>query len=96
MTSISNTNIRRTGIAAVAALAALTFQTTGAFAVPNSVKVACLGDYLSYCSSHRPGSSSLNRCMRRNGTKLSRRCVKALVKAGYVSQAEVSRRAANR
>ena len=92
----SNTTIRSTGIAAVAALAALTFQATGAFAVSASVKTACIGDYLSYCSSHRPGSAGLTRCMRRNGTKLSRRCVKALIKAGYVSQAEVSRRAAKR
>ena len=92
----SNTTFRRTGIAAVAAVAALTFQATGAFAVPNSVKVACLGDYLSYCSSYRPGSAGLNRCMRRNGTKLSKRCVTALIRAGYVSKSEVSRRAAKR
>lgn len=65
-----------------------------AFAVSSSVKYACMGDYFSYCSAHSPNSPGVRRCMRRNGTKLSRRCVNALVKAGYVSKSEVRRRAA--
>jgi hypothetical protein len=75
--------------------AALAATATQASAVSSSVKYACMGDYLTYCSSHAPGSSGVKRCMRSNGSKLSRTCVKALVKAGYVSQAEVSRRAAS-
>ena len=78
------------------AFAALSLQTTGASAVSASVKKNCIGDYLSYCSTHVPGSKGLRQCMRRNGPKLSKRCVRALVKAGYVSKAEVSRRSARR
>ncbi|MGH1419751.1 MAG: hypothetical protein ACRBCJ_12905 [Hyphomicrobiaceae bacterium] len=77
-------------------VAALTFQATSAFAVSSSVKRACIGDYLTYCSSQIPGTKGLTRCMRRNGPKLSKRCVGALVKAGYVSKAEVSRKSARR
>ncbi|KUO57625.1 MAG: hypothetical protein APF80_11795 [Alphaproteobacteria bacterium BRH_c36] len=68
---------------------------TNAFAVSNAVKYACMGDYLSYCSGHAPGSAGVKQCMRANGSKLSKGCVGALVKAGMVSQSEVSRRAAS-
>ena len=78
------------------AFAALTVQATSAFAVSSSVKNACIGDYLSYCSTQIPGSKGLTRCMRRNGPKLSKRCVGALVKAGYVSKSEVARKSARR
>ena len=87
------TNITAKSIIAAAIFAATATQ---AFAVSSSVKYACMGDYLSYCSGHAPGGAGVKRCMRANGSKLSRRCVKALVKAGYVSQSEVSRRAASR
>jgi hypothetical protein len=65
-----------------------------AFAVSSSVKFACMSDYLSYCSQHEVGSQALRQCMRANGPRLSARCVKALVGAGEVSQAEVARRSA--
>ncbi len=94
MTHTTKTTRRVTTIAL--AFAALSLQATGAFAVSSSVKTACIGDYLSYCSSHMPGSKGLTQCMRRNGSKLSKRCVKALVKAGYVSKSEVRRKAARR
>ena len=94
MTLITGKTIRCIGVAAIAGLAALTVYGSGAFAVPKIVKSACLNDYLSYCSNHRPNTPGLTRCMRRNGTKLSRRCVSALIKTGYVSRAEVRRRAA--
>ena len=75
----------------VAIVAATSSQ---AFAVSSSVKYACMSDYLSYCSAHSPSSPGVRRCMRANGTKLSRGCVNALVRAGYVSKSEVRRRAA--
>ncbi len=62
--------------------------TSQAFAVSSSVRNACMGDYLSYCSAHSPSSPGVRRCMRANGSKLSRRCVNALVKAGYVSKTQ--------
>lgn len=94
MTTLSN--IARTAIATATLAGALAVQATAASAVPFSVKVACTGDYLNYCSQHAPGSAATKRCMRRNGTKLSKRCVNALISAGMVSKAEVKRRAAQR
>lgn len=81
-------------IAAVATFAVLAATSTQASAVSRAVKMACIGDYLSYCSAHSPGSPGVRKCFRANGSKLSKRCVGALVKAGMVSQSEVSRRAA--
>ena len=69
--------------------------TTQAFAVSSSVRNACMGDYLSYCSAHSPTSPGVRRCMRANGSKLSRRCVNALVKAGYVSKTKTRRSSAS-
>jgi len=79
-----------------AVIAAIALQATAASAVPASVKRACIGDYFSYCSQHAPGSAGVRQCFRNNGSKISRGCVKALVSAGMVSKAEVSRRAASR
>ena len=86
------TNIATKSIIAAAIFAATATQ---ASAVSSSVKYACMGDYLSYCSQHAPGGSAVKQCMRANGSKLSRGCVSALIKAGYVSKKEVSRRAAS-
>ncbi|MEQ8823048.1 MAG: hypothetical protein RIC14_01595 [Filomicrobium sp.] len=83
-----------TTIIAALTVAIIAATATQASAVSSSVKYACMGDYLSYCSMHAPGGSGVKRCMRRNGAKLSRSCVKALIGAGYVSKAEVRRRAA--
>jgi hypothetical protein len=85
--------MKKTFITAIT-LAIVAATSSQAFAVSSSVKYACMGDYLSYCSSHSPSSPGVRRCMRANGPKLSRSCVNALVKAGYVSRAEVRRRAA--
>ena len=63
-----------------------------AFAVSGAVKAACMSDYFAYCSQHEVGSPGLRSCMRAAGPKLSSRCIGALVAAGEVSQAEVSRR----
>ncbi|MEQ8824524.1 MAG: hypothetical protein RIC14_09130 [Filomicrobium sp.] len=83
-----------TTVIAALTLAIIAVSATQASAVSNSVRYACMGDYLSYCSMHAPGGTAVKRCMRHNGSKLSRRCVKALVNAGYVSKKEVRRRAA--
>lgn len=88
---ISNRSILTSGIV----LAALTLQATSAFAVSARVRMACIGDYLSYCSEFSPGGPEVRQCMRTNGTKLSKICVNALIAAGEVSKAEVSRRAAD-
>lgn len=79
---------------AVLTFAALAFTATQASAVSRAVKMACANDYFSYCSAQAPGSPGVNSCFRANGSKLSHRCVGALVKAGLVSKTEVRRRAA--
>ena len=71
---------------------ALAVTTSQAGAVSSAVKFACMSDYFSYCSQHEVGSQALRQCMRSAGSKLSKRCVNALVAAGEVSQTEVDRR----
>ena len=88
--------IVRTVLTATVLAGALAAQVTTASAVSLKVKIACTSDYLNYCSQHKPGSAATKSCMRRNGSKLSKRCVNALTVAGYVSKAEVARRAAQR
>jgi hypothetical protein len=83
-----------TKLLTVLTFAVVAVTSTQAFAVSSSVRNACIGDYLSYCSSHAPNSPGVRRCMRANGSKLSRRCVTALTKAGYVSKRKTRRRAA--
>lgn len=60
--------------------------------VSANVRNACMSDYFQYCAGMEVGSQELRRCFNRNGSKLSSGCVSALVSAGEVSQAEVSRR----
>lgn len=93
---MSKSNLIRKTSAIVLSLATLALPATSAFAVSSAVKRACIGDYLSYCSQHEVGSKGVRQCFRRNGTKLSKTCVNALVTAGMVSKQEVSRRAAKR
>jgi hypothetical protein len=82
----------RTVITAVLVSGALLSQITQAGAVSPAVKVACLSDYLANCSAHSIGSPELRKCMRAVGTRLSTRCINALVAAGEVSKSEVTRR----
>jgi hypothetical protein len=63
-------------------------------AVTLGVELACASDYYSYCSKYDPDGPEVRACMRRNGTKLSQRCLNALVAAGEVSKEEVSSRSA--
>ena len=86
--------ILRTALTATVLAGALAAQATTASAVSLRVKIACTSDYLNYCSQHKPGSAATKSCMRRNGSKLSSRCVNALIAGGYVSKTEVKRRAA--
>jgi hypothetical protein len=64
---------------------------TQAMAVSSSVKSACKSDYRAYCGQHNPDGAEVRTCMRTNSSKLSQRCVDALVAAGEVSQTEVAR-----
>ena len=68
---------------------------TAAFAAPISeaVKQACSLDYGLFCGEYGVGSNPLRDCMDRNGESLSKQCINALIKAGEVSQGEVTRRA---
>lgn len=80
--------------ALAAAILSLTLQPAPVAAA--SVEVACASDYFAYCSKHDPDSPAVRSCMRANGTRLSQRCVNALVAAGEVSRSDVERRTARR
>jgi hypothetical protein len=60
-----------------------------------AVQKACVSDYKAYCGEYGIESPALRSCMDRNGQKLSHACVRALVAAGEVSQAEVNARKAS-
>jgi hypothetical protein len=91
-----NTPKSRRGLTLAFAIAgSMALQISQAAAVSPAVKLACISDYFAYCSAYEVGSQQLRQCMRANGTNLSKRCVNALVAAGEVSQAEVSRRTAD-
>jgi hypothetical protein len=64
---------------------------TQALAVSSSVKSACKSDYRAYCGQHDPEGAEVRTCMRANSSKLSQRCVDALITAGEVSKTEVAR-----
>jgi len=57
-------------------------------------KRQCAEDYRRFCSQWGLKTRGLENCMRRHGDYLSKRCVKGLIAAGAVSQAEVNRRRA--
>jgi hypothetical protein len=57
-------------------------------------KRKCAEDYRRFCSQWGLETRGLQNCMRRHGDYLSKRCVKGLIQAGAVSQAEVDRRRA--
>lgn len=88
--------LARSASASALALAMLAVATVPASAVSLSVQRACMSDYMSHCSQHAIGSPAVRSCMSKAGPKLSGRCINALVAAGEVSKAEVSRRQASR
>jgi hypothetical protein len=94
MIAVSKYRISRSVLASAIALAAV-LPATQAGAVGASVRYACAGDYLANCSSYAPDSAETRRCMRAVGYRLSKGCINALVAAGEVSKAEVSRRSAS-
>ena len=51
----------------------------------------CANDYKKFCGDYGLQSNALNLCMKKAGPSLSPACVRALVQAGKVSQAEVDR-----
>jgi hypothetical protein len=55
-------------------------------------KRKCADDYRRFCSQWGLGTRGLENCMRRHGDQLTHACVRGLIAAGAVSQAEVDRR----
>lgn len=68
------------------------FLAAPANAVSSSVRSACMSDYFAYCSAHAVGSQALRTCMKANGSKLTPRCVDALVSAGEISPTYVAKK----
>jgi len=89
------TGTRRTAqtvLSSALALAGAAITTSDAFAVSLSVQLACATDYYAHCSAYSSDSPQVRSCMRAVGTRLSKRCVNALVAAGEVSASEVAHR----
>lgn len=80
----------------IAGVSAISTMNGVASANSMSVQLACASDYYAYCSKHDPDGQAVRACMRVNGSRLSDRCFNALVAAGEVSKADVSRRASAR
>ena len=57
-------------------------------------KRKCAEDYRRFCSQWGLETRGLQNCMRQHGDRLSKACVRGLISAGAVSQAEVDRRRA--
>lgn len=53
--------------------------------------MACASDYYAYCSQYSSGTPEVSKCMRANGSKLSKGCISALMSEGYVTQADIAR-----
>ena len=70
----------------VAIFAAGTAQATG--------KRKCAEDYRRFCSQWGLETRGLQNCMRAHGDRLTKACVRGLIAAGAVSQAEVDRKRA--
>ena len=92
----STIRLPRHASAAALALVLGAFGIAEAGAVSLAVQRACMSDYFAHCSKYAPGSPEVRSCMSRVGPRLSGRCVNALLAAGEVSKAEVSRRSASR
>jgi curli biogenesis system outer membrane secretion channel CsgG len=82
---------RATLVVAFASIACLAGAAQAA-PITKAVQAACKTDYKNYCGEYGLETSALRGCMDRNGHKLSKMCVNALVKAGEISQGEVDRR----
>lgn len=87
-----NRNAFHAAFASTVALAGVTLMAGNASAVSLRVQMACASDYYANCSAHSPSSPQVRSCMRAVGNGLSKGCVNALIAAGEVSAAEVTRR----
>ena len=85
----------RTWLAAAVTLVGLVSLVPVAGAAGANVTIACASDYLAYCSKHPTEGPAVRQCMRANGSRLSGRCLEALIAAGEVSRTEVKRREAS-
>ena len=92
MIETSTKGLTRGGLIVAVAIGTIALTTTHAGAFSARVEASCAGDYLAYCSQHPVNGKGVRSCMRRNGHRLSTRCINALVAAGEVSKREVSRR----
>jgi len=82
----------RAALIAAVALIATIASIPHAHAVSAQVRNACANDYFSNCSAYAPNSPQTRKCMRAVGYRLSKDCISALVAAGEVSKADMSRR----
>ena len=57
-----------------------------------ALQQACVADYKKYCGEYGIETAALRTCMDKNGRSLTQTCVRALIDAGEVTQAEVDRR----
>lgn len=57
-----------------------------------AVQQFCRADYKKFCGEYGLQTNALRSCMDRNGKSLSKNCVNALVRDGFVSRAELNRR----
>jgi hypothetical protein len=75
-------------------VAVLVGLSTAAYAGPvtEEEKQYCAHDYRQYCGDDGLGSNLLRDCMNKHGKSLSQQCIKALVDAGEVTEAEVEKR----
>jgi len=80
------------GLLAVSATAFSFAAAAEAQSYSKAVQQYCRDDYKKYCGEYGLETSGLRSCMDRNGKSLSKSCVKALVRDGQISQAEVNRR----
>jgi hypothetical protein len=62
--------------------------------VAEAGKRKCADDYRRFCSQWGLETRGLQNCMRAHGDRLTKACVRGLIAAGAVSQAEVDRRRA--
>jgi hypothetical protein len=78
----------------VFAIVILAACSTAAYAGPvtDEERQFCAHDYRQYCGQDGLGSNLLRDCMNAHGKNLSEQCIKALVDAGEVSEAEVEKR----
>ena len=60
--------------------------------VAEAGKRKCAEDYRRFCSQWGLETRGLQNCMRQHGDRLTKACIRGLIKAGAVSQAEVDRR----